>query len=183
MNCVKIPLSYLEYDIDWYYNEIKKYNPSFLINIKQIKDIINYIKIKKTKKYSDISKNLLFFILKMVENDNFEIPINFEKFGSNPKWGFELVNKKTYEGLGIYHSHISEIDSGVLIWYITWNINGFIINFIYEPHPSDDYRQIKNDIYSMEDSYHYTKDEYLNKLTKLLTEHIIISYESFNKLF
>ena len=92
---------------------------------------------------------------------------------------FELINKKTYEGLGIYHSHISTLDKGVLIWYITWNDSGFMVNFKYQSHPLDNYKQIKNDIYLLRDSYHYKKGEYLNKLTKLLNEHLTTTFKEF----
>ncbi len=189
MNCIKRPYSFLGYDINWYMDQIEikssKNNLEFDINTKQIKEII--IRINKShsfEDYQEICKNLLFLIYYMVDNKSYKYPIIDINYGGRPDTGFEFIrrkrlNKRFINDLGVYHSHISEIDYGVLIWYITWNNNGIIVNFVYLPHPSDDYTDILNKIYSIDDAYHIDEGEYLINLSKLLYENIIITFEKF----
>lgn len=100
------------------------------------------------------------------------------------KDGFEFINKKTYDGLGVYHAHISEHDKGVLIWYMTYDEYGYIVNFEYIVHPKNDveYKNIINNIYNLDNSYHHIKQDYLMNLYKLLKENVITSFENFELL-
>lgn len=179
LHSVILPKKYIYYDLDWYLREIDKYEPFFYFDKNKINDILDNIKEKhNSDDYLNICKNLLFFILNFVKSEDIENPIDYELYGSRPKDGFEFYNKKLNEGKGVYHAHISNIDKGVFIWYVTWDIRP-CVNFVYEaPHPNDDYDNIINIIYNDKNAWHYNKSKFLYKM-QYLNENV----QTFNEYF
>lgn len=112
-------------------------------NVNNIKELTNIIfsKYKSEKLY----KLFEYSIEKILTNYNNPDLKNFK-----PKDGYEFIDKSNYnEPLGIYHSHLLKIDSKliVLVWYFRENQqNYYEIIFDILPHPTDDYKEILENI-------------------------------------
>ena len=121
----------------------------------------------------------------MCETDDIENPLNF-KDGGLPKGGFEFINKSNYDGLGVYHCHLSNIGKSVLLWYLNLNNNGINLKFKYiTPHPNDMYKSVLNEIYNESESFDIKKCIFLNENKHLLelnfNENYIIKFIDFIK--
>lgn len=171
---------------DFYYNKIFKEIHCLNINKKSISNIINTLKNNlNDEDFLNISSKILFFICAMIDNNDITNPIDYKLYGTKPRGGFEFINKKTDEGLGIYHAHISEDDKGVLIWYNIWTNKGISIYFEYiSPHPNDYYKSIIKRLYETNNIIHIIRYQYLVDLKYLLNENLYFMYfKQFEKYF
>jgi hypothetical protein len=166
MNVIKLPYNHLSYDLDWYVLEMSKIVVDFKIHNNSLNVILNNKSIPKQSKH-----NILFLVYNMFLSNDFESPLKPE-FGGMPTGGFEFFNKERYDYYGIYHAHISNEDSGVLIWYVTWPIGDYlIVNFRYHPHPSESgYNTIIKEIYKEEYGWNPTLNKFFDELEYLLKE-------------
>ena len=170
MNPIKISKKYVYENINMMYDEFKykSNNTDYKIIPHSIDEILNNIK------NVDIKRNILYFLIKFCEIDDIENPLSISD-GGKPTNGFEFINKKTFEGLGIYHCHISEIDKGVLIWYIITDENYQpLLKFEYMTHPKDDYKKILNEIYNDPNTLNMNTGKYFSDSLNLLMENNII---------
>lgn len=175
MNSIIVPNSYQKYDIEKFKSLIESCDAYFRINKSDIWEIIDIIKKKHTKfDFDTISNALLFLIYNMVKTDYIIEPLH-HSFGGRPSSSFCFMNKLTSQSKGIYHAHISDIDSGVLIWYVTLGKNGYMVNFEYHaPHPyNNEYLTIIDRIYNTKDSYNIEIFGLLSDTPSLLVETVI----------
>ena len=104
-----------------------------------------------------------------------------------PKSGFEFINKKTLEGISIYHLHLSNLDKSILFWYIEEVNNNLFIKFKYEKeHPKDDYKNIIKEMFNNPKVIHLEKGDYIINYPYLLKynvdENIILKFADFKIL-
>jgi len=173
---------------DFYFNYIKDNPQSFTIQYNDTDRIIKNI-ISNNKKYSerdDIVKNFLYFLYKYTKIDNITKPLD-ESDGGIPTAGFEFINKETYTGCGIYHCHLSNIDTSVLVWYpILKSNNKQYVHIEYLKHPSvSQYENLIKDIYNRnDDGYNINIGEYFSNSKHLLPTHLyesrILTFTQFN---
>jgi len=182
MNPIILPKKIINKDIDYL---IEIYNTKIInFNYKIDKRNINYIlnNIKNNNNYFDsnqIQKNFIYLLIKLFVSNSLENPLS-PIDGGIPNDGIEFINKKTYEGLGIYHCHISNIDKSVLIWYIEFIKNEILLKFeYYSPHPDDNYREVINKIYNNTNSFNLKTGEYLYDNKKNLYEKFILNFNNY----
>lgn len=174
MNPIIIPKKLLNKDIKFFKNEFNnnKIFFNFIIDNRNIENISNMIKNDK------VIKNFDFFLMRMTQNNDFQNPLSTTE-GGMPNNGFEFINKKTFDGLGIYHCHLSNEDKSVLIWYFIFD-DSLKLKFEYIPnHPDDDYKSILERIYNLEYSFNLITGEFMNENKHLLMENNILKYEQF----
>ena len=157
-------MTFIQEDVDLIFEQIELIEQDFNYNTKE-----------------DIKNNFIYFLYQYTKTNKPSQPLIYTD-GGKPANGFEFLNKKTGDGYGIYHCHLSEINSSILIWYPLWHTNGFELRIEYiSPHPSiKEYdRYIKNIYDNVPDGFHlgYIKDdgyagEYFSKLHKLLSPDI-----------
>jgi hypothetical protein len=176
MNPIIIPNNFVNKSNDFYINFIN-INSSFY-SIKYYNNIIPIInKIKHNNNFINsnlIIQNFFYFLYKYVRNNDTTNPLD-ENDGGKPDGGFELINKDTNNGYGIYHCHLSKIDSSILLWYPTINRNKRFIQIDYLPkHPTDfGYEQYVKDIYYNNDGgYHIEKFQLFSELHHLLPDYL-----------
>jgi hypothetical protein len=134
MKSIKIDKNF---NLDDYLNEVKPFFEN------------NELFFNKTLKYSDETFiKIIYFLYHLKQN------LNYDKFNfiptediSKPNNGFEFINKKENNKLGVYHTHINEKDKTVLIWYLIWNAETFYLKFDIIIHPRDDYKNYIKNIY------------------------------------
>jgi hypothetical protein len=151
MSPIILPKKYLNRSLSELFDIFKESsrNLSFKIDNRNIKSILSFVKNNNNYYDSiDIRKNIIYFLIKLCETDSIDNPLSIID-GGIPNGGIEFINKNTYDGLGIYHCHISFIDKGVLIWWLEFEDNNIQLKFCYKsPHPDDDYKSIITSIYN-----------------------------------
>ena len=185
MNPIILPKKILNKDVDYliqiYNSNINHFD--YKIDNRDINNILK--KIKENNNYynsNQIQKNLLYVIIKLFETNDIDNPLSTLD-GGIPNNGIEFINKKTYDGLGIYHSHISNIDKGVLIWYAEFIGKKIIIKFEYHsPHPDDNYREIIKRIYNNTNSFNLNTGDFLSDSKYKLIESFIFNFKNFIKI-
>ena len=184
MNPIIIPQSYVNKSFDFYIDYIKNNPATFSIRYdNNIKPIINDIRHNNNRTNSNfIIQNLLYFLYRYTIEDNIINPLD-RIDGGRPKEGFELFNKFKGKGTGfdygVYHCHLSSLDSSILIWYpiITDNMKYFLqIEYLIHPKNHLGYVKYVKDIYYRNDGgYHNDKFDYFSELHHLLSN---ILYEN-----
>ena len=177
MNPIILPKKLINKD-EYYFLEIyEKLSKEFSFKI----DNRNVDKIFNSILDINVKKNLYFFFIKLFETNNIENPLSYID-GGIPNNGIEFINRKTYEGLGIYHAHISNIDKSVLIWYFEFTKKEILLKFEYcSPHPEDGYKKNINDIYNNPNSFNISTGEYLSDNKYKLNEYHILNFNNFVK--
>jgi len=182
MNSIIIPNSFVNKTENYYLNFIEIHNSSFLIKKKNIKVIID--RIDQTNNFTNahfIKQNFLYFLYKYTINDNIKNPLD-EMDGGKPTDGFEFSNKETNTGYGVYHCHLSNINSSVLVWYPIVSKNGYFLNFDYlESHPTNsEYIKLIKNIYDRNDNgYNINEHKYFSEL-KHIHESKILTFTQFS---
>ena len=156
MRPIILPKKYINKELSELFSIFKENykNFSYKIDNRNIEDIFLFIE-KNNSYYNsiDIRKNIIYFLIKLCELDDIYNPLSSTD-GGIPQHGIEFINKNTYERLGIYHCHVSNLDKGVLIWYLEFDNTNLSLKFIYEsPHPSDDYKELITKIYNNTKSF------------------------------
>ena len=183
MNSIIVPNSYINYSIEEFDSLISECEPNFRLNKGNIETILDDIMLRNDKKDFDIISNaLLFLIYNMVKTDDIIEPLH-HSFKGRPESSFCFMNKKNSQSKGVYHAHISDIDRGVLIWYVTYGKNGYMVNFEYcAPHPyTSGYNEIIDRIFKMNNSFNVETFELLSDTPSLLIDSVIY-YGDFIKL-
>ena len=131
MNPIIIPNNLVYKTIESYLIDINKSTISYSIKKENIYRILDEIDNSNTYVDSEfIKKNFIYFIYKYAISDDIEEPLDVRD-GGRPWNGFEFLNNENNTGYGIFHCHLSNIDSSILIWYPVINEYGYYINLEY----------------------------------------------------
>jgi hypothetical protein len=124
MRVVIIPKELRKYDSSWFINFTLSYNDTrFIIDESEIINLINSVSVNSTN-----LKLVLFIIYSIIISDSLTPKIRLI-----PENGIELKNPENSNLFGIYHAHLEE--GHILIWYMTFNSDGYKIKFEYLKHP------------------------------------------------
>ena len=118
LNQIKRPINFVYKSNDFYFNFIKNNPTLYHIMYNDVINVIDKIKLyNKDENYkNEIIKNFLYFLYKYSIKNDIENPLDYSD-GGMPNGGFEFFNKNTHNRYSIYHCHLSEKDSSILIWY------------------------------------------------------------------
>jgi hypothetical protein len=188
MSPIIIPSNFVNKPHNFYFDYINNNkNIFYVIRTNNIKLIIN--EIEQNNNQTDlffIKQNFLYFLYKYSINDDISNPLNSND-GGKPENGFEFINNQTNNGYGIYHCHLSNIDSSILIWYPIVNKNNYFIHIEYLKHPTNyQYEQIIKDVYYKNDNgYNVNEYDYFINLKHLLPDYLyenkILKFNQFVK--
>ena len=174
MRILKIPRPFIGYSDDWFKKFIETYNSNYQVDINYLNNLISTIE--------NVNIKLLLYLIYQILLTNELSPLSLNP---KPLNGIEFRNPNNNKQLGVYHIHLN--DGYVLIWYVSWNEMGIMLNFKYLKHPpsNDNYTKILKEIYKSEYGYNFELGDYFKDLTNILNFNIneILNYYNFVKTF
>jgi hypothetical protein len=168
LRTVKIANEYRKFDANYFKNFINTKKSDFIFDIDNILIIKN-------------SRNLLLslYIIHLISISN---DISANNINPKPLNGIQLINPENNKLIGIYHAHLN--DNFILIWYLCWNENGYIIKFEYLIHPpaNDNYQSIIKEIYKRnDDGFNLELNDYFINLNNIVNFNINEDVLKFNQ--